>query len=87
MTVKVAVSFPAATVTEDATVADDELLDSLTAIPPVGATPLRVTVPEEDDPPTKFVGVKVNKTSVGGLIVRVAVLETVPLLAVIVATF
>lgn len=51
VTVKVAVVDPAATVTEAGTVAELELDDRLTTLPPVGAGPLIVTVPVDDAPP------------------------------------
>ena len=54
---KVAVVFPAATVTVDGTVALLELLlDKLTTSPPVGAGPVSVTVPNEVLPPRTVVG-------------------------------
>lgn len=51
VTVKVAEEEPAGTVTEPCTVADEELDESVTVLPPVGAAPLRVTVPVELAPP------------------------------------
>ena len=53
---KVAVVEPAATVTLAGTVAAVLLLDSVTVAPPVGAAPLRVTVPVEGLPPVTLVG-------------------------------
>src|SRR5512137_1228009 len=55
-TVKVAVVAPARTVTEAGTVADALLEERLTAVPPVGAAAVSVTVPVEDDPPVTAVG-------------------------------
>jgi hypothetical protein len=71
VTVKVAVVAPAATVTFAATVAAAVLLlDSATAIPPVGAGPFRVTVPVEFlDPPVTDVGFRETDKTAGGLIV------------------
>src|SRR2546426_499739 len=51
VTVKVALVAPAATVTLPGTVATALLLDSVTALPPVGATALSVTVPCDVPPP------------------------------------
>jgi hypothetical protein len=45
VTVNPAVVLPAGTLTDPGTDAADELLDKLTAAPPVGATPLSATVP------------------------------------------
>ncbi len=53
---KVAVVLPAATVTVAGTVAEVLLLESATETPPVGAAPLRVTVPVADVPPVTLVG-------------------------------
>ena len=47
---------PAGTVTVAGTPAEVELLDRLTATPPVGAAALRVTVPSAVYPPTIAVG-------------------------------
>jgi hypothetical protein len=56
-TVNAALLDPAATVTLAGTVAADVLLlESVTAAPPEGAGPLRVTVPCEETPPTTVVG-------------------------------
>ena len=84
-TVKVAVVAPAATVTELGTVALDVLDESVTTVPPVPAGPLKVTVPVEEWVPVTDVGFKVNEVSVAGLMVRVAVFEVLPCVAVIVA--
>lgn len=58
---------PAATVTLDGTVATLVLLlESVTTAPPVGAAPLKVTVPVEDCiPPTTLVGFTESEESVG----------------------
>jgi len=58
------------------TVAEELPLDNATEVPPVGAAPERVTVPVEAFPPNTDVGFSVTETSVAGLIVRVAVCET-----------
>ena len=47
---------PAATVTEAGTVAEALLLESETDTPPVGAAPLKVTVPVADVPPVTLAG-------------------------------
>ena len=65
-TAKVAVVAPAATVTLAGTVAAAWLLDSVTAAPPEGATPLNVTVPVEALPPTTLVGLSESAESVTG---------------------
>jgi hypothetical protein len=56
VTVNVALELPAATVTLRGTVAAALLLDSDTTMPPVGAAPVKVTVPVEGLPPTTLVG-------------------------------
>ena len=81
--VKVAVVWPAATMTLPETVAAALLLARETAMPPVGAGPSSVTVPVELLPPTITVGLTVRVVSAGELTVRVAVLETLPSVAVI----
>ena len=62
VTAKVALAVPAGTVTLDGTAATLELLlERETTAPPVGAGPLRVTVPVEDCvPPVTLVGFRVN---------------------------
>jgi len=66
VTVKFAVAFPAVTVTLGGTVAAP-LLPSVTAIPPAGAGPLRVTVPCEEVPPITWVGFTETSLSVTAL--------------------
>jgi len=83
-TAKVAVVAPAATVTELGTVALVALDFRLTTTPPVGAAPVRVTVPVEDAPPTTDAGERLSLLSVGAAIASAAVAELVPELAVIV---
>ena len=65
LTVKVALLAPAATVTLAGTVAAAALsLIRETAAPPVGAGPLRVTVPVEGDPPVTLIGLSAIAESV-----------------------
>ena len=62
VTVKVAVECPAPTVTVAGTLPTAGLLlVSETLAPPLGAGPLKVTVPVEPWPPTTAVGVRVNE--------------------------
>jgi hypothetical protein len=79
-TEKVALVAPAATVTLDGTVAEPLLLERFTTAPPVGAAPLRVTVPVEGDPPVTLPGLSVIEVRVGldegGITVREAVMLT-----------
>ena len=65
VTVNVALLAPAATVTLAGTVAVAVLLVRATAAPPVGAGPLSVTVPVEEDPPFTVVGLSATDESVG----------------------
>ena len=83
----VAEDLPAATVTDIGTVADLELLESLTIKPPVGAGPVRVTVPVELDPPVTTAGFIVIELREAGLIVRFADWAIAPSLPVMVTTF
>ena len=74
LTVNVPLVYPAMTVTLDGTVAADALLERLTTAPPLGAAPLRVTVPVDEDPPLTLVGLSASADSVaepepGGLLV------------------
>ena len=78
---KVALAAPAATVTLAGICAAVLLIDRLTAAPPLGAAPLKVTVPVDEPPPITVVGLKVNAPTVGsaaGFTVTIAVCE-VPL--------
>jgi hypothetical protein len=84
VTVKVAVVAPAATVTEAGTVALAPVADSVTGRPPDGAGPLRVTVPVEGLPPITDAGLSESAEGTGALMVRIAVLLTEPVVAVIV---
>ena len=66
LTINVALLAPTATVTLAGTVAAAVLsLERGTAAPPVGAGPLRVTVPVEDDPPVTLIGLSAIEESVG----------------------
>ena len=66
LTVNVALLAPAATVTLAGTVAAVVLsLDRETAAPPLGAGPLKVTVPVEGDPPVTLIGFSAIEESVG----------------------
>jgi hypothetical protein len=83
LTVNVALLAPAATVTLAGTIAvDAPLLERETAAPPVGAGPLRVTVPVEDwPPPVTLIGLSAIAESVpepGGVTVSEAVLVPPP---------
>jgi hypothetical protein len=85
LTVNVAEVLPAGIVTVAGTVAEESLLDSEITSPPAGAIdPIR-TVPVLGLPPLTEVGLKVSETRVGGLMVSVAVCETLPSIAVSVA--
>ena len=65
LTVNVALLAPAATVTLAGTIAAAVLsLIRETAAPPVGAGPLRVTVPVEGDPPVTLIGLSAIAESV-----------------------
>lgn len=64
-TVKVAVVEPAATVTDAGAVALPLFEARVTLIPPVGALPLRVTVPVELLPPITVVGLRPSVVTVG----------------------
>jgi hypothetical protein len=82
LTVNVALLAPAATVTLAGTVAAAVLsLIREMAAPPLGAGPLRVTVPVEDDPPVTLIGLSAIEESVAepcGVTVSEAVLVTPP---------
>ena len=73
LTVKVALVFPAGTVTLDGTLAAPLLLESITCAPPAGAAPLSVTVPVDDcAPPITVEGFNVSEETVGGVTVSEA---------------
>jgi hypothetical protein len=84
VTVNVADVLPGVTVTLPGTVAAPlpELRDTTSPDEPAG--PVRVTVPVELDPPTTDVGERETLATPGRLMVRVAVLEEAPRVAVIV---
>jgi hypothetical protein len=63
-TVNVALAAPAATMTLLGTVVAEPLPDRETAAPPLGATPLSVTVPVEEEPPVTLVGLSVTEDRV-----------------------
>jgi hypothetical protein len=90
VTVNVPVVAPAATLTDDGTVAAALLELRATATPPEGAALLSVTVPVEVFPPATDVGFKVTDVTVGALTLNVAVTLAVVLAcgvdAVIVST-
>ena len=67
ITAKVALELPAATRTLGCTWAAGLSLDSATLTPPVGAVPLRVTVPVELLPPGTLVGLKLSDDKTTGL--------------------
>ena len=78
VTVKLTELAPAGTKTLAGTFAmEGLLLVRLTATPPTGAGPLRVTVPVEEFPPLTDVGDSVREERLGGLTVIVVVLVTV----------
>lgn len=63
-TVKVELTAPAGTVTLSGTVATSKLLlTSVTVAPPVGAAPVKLTVPCEGVPPVTLVGLSVTDDS------------------------
>jgi hypothetical protein len=64
LTIKVVLLAPAATVTLAGTIAADPLLESETPAPPVGAAPLRLTVPVDGDPPLTVMGLSPSEYSV-----------------------
>jgi len=78
VTVKVALVAPAGTVTLAGTVADAELLRSVTPRPPAGAGPLRVTVPVEEVPAFTVVGLSVSAESVAAGNTFSTALRTIP---------
>jgi hypothetical protein len=71
--VNVALVEPAGTVTLAGTVAAALPEVRLTDIPPVGAGPVKVTVPVDDVPPMTAVGFKLTPDTIGALTVKLAV--------------
>jgi hypothetical protein len=77
LAVNVAVVAPAETVTEAGTVAARVLeLVRPTTAPPVGAGPVKVTVPVEEAPLMTLVGFTETAESAAGVTVKVAVFAT-----------
>lgn len=77
VTAKVAVEVPAATVMLAGTTALVLLLERVTVVPPVGASPVKVTVPVDGLPPITGVGLSDTELKATvGVIVRDAVLLT-----------
>jgi hypothetical protein len=89
LTVKLALVWPAATVTLAGTVATlGLLLESVTTTPPEGAAPESVTVPVDVLPPLTLVGLSVSEerlTALAGVTVNVACFELLLRVAVITA--
>lgn len=85
VSVKFADAAPASTVTLAGVVAAELLSDKVTTIPPVGAGPVKVTVPVEDVPPVTLAGFIDTVEIAGALTVSAAVLLTPLNEAVIVA--
>jgi len=71
-TMKIPIVLPAGTVTVAGGIAALKLLESFTTMPPAGAGPVSVTVPEEVEPPVNVVGVNTIELNTGGFTVRVA---------------
>jgi hypothetical protein len=67
LTLNVALLAPAATVTLAGTVAEALLLERFTTALPLGAGPLRVTVPVEEEPPVTLLGLSTIEDRVGGV--------------------
>ena len=79
LTAKVALVLPLGTVTLDGTVAAEALLlVRVTRAPPVGAGPVKVTVPWDVEPPATLVGLKASAFAAGGNTVSIAVLVVPP---------
>jgi len=66
---KLAELFPAGIVTVAGGVADADVVESVTTIPPAGAVALIDTVPVDDFPPATVAGLSVKFRMFGGLIV------------------
>lgn len=79
VTLKLALDFPALTVTLAGTVASELLLDNVTVMPPLGAGAVRVTVPVVGLPPMTVLGFREtedNAMVTAGVMVSGAVLFT-----------
>ena len=61
----VALVAPPVTATLDGTVTDALLLERFTVAPPLGAAPLRVTVPVVEEPPFTLLGLSATEDSIG----------------------
>ena len=77
---------PAATVTDEGTVALTLVEERLTTVPPGSAGPLRVTVPVDGVPPNTDVGETERLVKTAGVTVSVAVTDVPPAEALIVTT-
>src|SRR5262249_55017290 len=75
---------PPGTVTDAGTLAAAELLDSVTTVPPAGATSGRVTVPLEVPPPTKVFGMIIS--DLVAAVTVMFVLNRIPLLEPLIVT-
>lgn len=82
---KLAMVAPVGTSKVAGRVAEEGLAERLTVVPPAGAGPVSVTVPVTWSPPTIDGGLTDTAESADGLIVRPAVSETAPVVALIVA--
>ena len=85
VTVKVAPVAPAGMVTLAGVLAEALSSDKVTTTPPAGAGPVKRAVPVESLPPGTVEGFNDTEESVGGLMVRVAVLVVPPYVAETVA--
>jgi hypothetical protein len=85
-TLKIAVVTPAATVTLAGTVAAAVLpLERVTAVPPLGAAFVRVTVPVEEPPPVTVAGFSVTPDTTAAEVCTVkVVLLVIPLMAAVI---
>jgi len=84
--VKVALVVPPETETVDGAIAEAWLLERPMAKPAAGAGLLRVTVPVELVPPTTLAGLKTRLKIVGGKMVKDALMDEAPKVAVLLAT-